>query len=341
MFKIFMKIALLIVLVGVLNVTVISFLYSRVTPYYWGSKALRDKRNYLVKNKDSFNVVFIGSSKTYYQVNAPLLDSLLENTKTFNFGIQSMQPPESFYIVENLILKDTIRPKYLVLELDWIPNIKLGNIFKRRTYYWLDFNYYKFINQVQLTSHIPTMYKVASMMTSNVTLLTKLYNIGKVNEVLNYLSGENDRTEIKDDDLLKTHGYSNLWRKKDFTVQEQKSISEVVAYSRSAFNDSNNDKYFNECFMGKINHLIKLGKENGIKIIFFLPPQWKGYQYKELLPVFNKIDNTNQIIVADVNQHPEFFEIENLYDQDHLNGKGSTLFTTTVAEKLRNCMISR
>src|SRR5262245_19025913 len=94
--QLILKITGILILVAAINVVVNYFFYDKKLPYYWGNKFTLNKRNFLVNRKNEFNTLFIGSSKTHYQVNPQLFDSLVNGperdtmlapVRSYNFGI--------------------------------------------------------------------------------------------------------------------------------------------------------------------------------------------------------------------------------------------------------------
>jgi len=65
---------------------------------------LRDKWNHYREHKDEYNSILIGTSRTYRGVMPTILDQLTAQngvpTKTYNFGIDGMFPPEDAFVAD-------------------------------------------------------------------------------------------------------------------------------------------------------------------------------------------------------------------------------------------------
>lgn len=347
--KLYFKVGLLLLLVGVVNVFLSRSIYKKVTPFFWGNQAITDKRNYIVKNKDDYNLMFFGSSKTFHQIDPVLFDSIVSKdmeVHSFNYGIQNLLPPESFYLYENLLKEDSLHFKYVLMELNWFPNIKYKNLHTRRNFYWLNNDNYVYTINSAINSRIPLPYKVWTVGTRSVNYIDKTFNIGIVNEIFNYHAQENDETALTLDVLKDNKGFLPVNRdsaakgKNSYFLSERyrKEIEEVKRASSVSFakyEDVENFDYYNEIYFEKINHLIKLSEDRGIHLIFTMPPQWKSYQYDELIPLFEQIPENHKIQFADSRKYPELFKKENLFDADHVNEQGSRILTKLIAEKFR------
>jgi hypothetical protein len=66
-----------------------------------------------------------------------------------------------------------------------------------------------------------------------------------------------------------------------------------------------------------------------------LPPRLNRQAYMELLPVFNQIDTRHRMDLANPFTFPEFYSVEDSYDEAHFDDKGAVLFTEKMAEKFK------
>ena len=73
-----------------------------------------EKLAYFADHRDEFDTLFFGSSRTYSQLFPTIFDEETKRaampTKTFNFGVSGMFPPEDGYVAEKLF---ALRPKNL------------------------------------------------------------------------------------------------------------------------------------------------------------------------------------------------------------------------------------
>jgi len=105
-------------------------------------KGVAAKLKYFSEHKDDFDTVIVGTSQLYYSVSPEIFDATTrENgmpTRTFNFGIDGMHPPENFYVLDQILKTKPKNLKSVLLELGevrarWFPI--LGT---QRAIYWHD-----------------------------------------------------------------------------------------------------------------------------------------------------------------------------------------------------------
>lgn len=102
-----------------------------------------EKLRFFAKHKDEFDTLFLGSSEFYYAVSPEGFDTITrENgvpTRTFNFGVDGMSPPETFYVLEQILKTQPRSLKWVFLEVDNIQTKLHADILgTQRLLYWHD-----------------------------------------------------------------------------------------------------------------------------------------------------------------------------------------------------------
>jgi hypothetical protein len=105
-------------------------------------KGIAAKLKYFSEHKDEFDTVIVGTSRLYYTVSPEIFDATTtENglpTRSFNFGIDGMHPPENFYVLEQILKTKPRNLKWVLFELGDIQT-KWDNILgTQRVVYWHD-----------------------------------------------------------------------------------------------------------------------------------------------------------------------------------------------------------
>lgn len=105
-------------------------------------KGVAAKLKYFSEHKEEFDTVIVGTSQLYYSVSPKTFDATTREsglpTRTFNFGIDGMHPPENFFVLEQILKMRPKKLKWVLLELGevrarWFPI--LGT---ERAVYWHD-----------------------------------------------------------------------------------------------------------------------------------------------------------------------------------------------------------
>src|SRR5438045_295983 len=105
-------------------------------------KGIAAKLKFFSEHKDEFDTVVVGTSRLYYSVSPEIFDKVTRDnglpTRTFNFGINGMHPPENFYVLEQILKTKPRKLKWVVLEMGDIQT-KWDNILgTQRAVYWHD-----------------------------------------------------------------------------------------------------------------------------------------------------------------------------------------------------------
>src|SRR5262245_31919094 len=65
------------------------------------------KLTWMEENADNYDVLFLGSSRTYRQIIPELFDQLMaeggKTVRSFNLGVDGMRPPEDTYLLEQTL----------------------------------------------------------------------------------------------------------------------------------------------------------------------------------------------------------------------------------------------
>src|SRR5438477_9230898 len=105
-------------------------------------KGVAAKLKYFCEHKDEFDTVIVGTSQLYYAVSPKIFDATTREsglpTRTFNFGIDAMHPPENFYVLDQILKTDPHRLKWVFLETASLET-KLHKVLgTERAVYWHD-----------------------------------------------------------------------------------------------------------------------------------------------------------------------------------------------------------
>jgi hypothetical protein len=105
-------------------------------------KGIAAKLEFFAQHKDEFDTLIVGTSRLYYSVSPELFDQTTrENglpTRTFNFGIDGMHPPENFYVLEQILKTKPRNLKWVVLEMGEIQTKWDDVLGTQRVVYWHD-----------------------------------------------------------------------------------------------------------------------------------------------------------------------------------------------------------
>ena len=105
-------------------------------------KGVAAKLEFFAQHKDEFDTLLVGTSSIYYSISPEIFDRTnRENgipTRTFNFGIDAMHPPENFYVLDQILKTQPRNLKWIFLETANVET-KLHKVLgTERAVYWHD-----------------------------------------------------------------------------------------------------------------------------------------------------------------------------------------------------------
>ena len=95
------------------------------------------------EHRDDFDTLFIGSSRIRHQISPAIFDRKMSEagfpTRSFNFGINAMVPPETGYFLERLLRTKPRHLKWVFIELDEVQVRRVPETeTTQRAVYWHD-----------------------------------------------------------------------------------------------------------------------------------------------------------------------------------------------------------
>jgi hypothetical protein len=98
---------------------------------------------FFLQHRDDFDTLFIGSSRIRHQISPAIFDRTMGAagfpTRTFNFGVNAMVPPENGYVLERLLGARPRHLKWVFIELDELHTKRVPETEgTRRALYWHD-----------------------------------------------------------------------------------------------------------------------------------------------------------------------------------------------------------
>jgi len=331
------KIILVLVLVVVIN----QLIYLAINPEYsWGSDKIHRKRMFLKPVAGMYNTMFLGDSKIGQSIIPQEFDSIVNQNhpgevSSFNFGIGSLSPPESYFLLEQLLSSDSIKLKYVIIQLYDISIIGPRLIHTRRSIYWYTFAYYWFTVKSLIFSKDELPRRLKALKNHTISYMEKILNMGFLADYSNFLAEEKNL-----DFNIKKEGYFSM----EFSTDPEtvKKREEFLADSSNLINmreislkqnyEQTQNAGSNIAHLEKINKLIKICNAKGTKLIFLLSPNM-GKKNNVVIQLFNNIDPAHRIELSDAKKFPELYRLGNSFDGKHFNLNGARLFTKLLAQK--------
>jgi hypothetical protein len=298
-------------------------------------KGVAAKLKFYSEHKDEFDTVIVGTSQLYYAASPEIFDTVTrENglpTRTFNFGIDGMHPPENFYVLD-LILKT--RPK----NLKWVL-LELGDVQARwekilgtqRAVYWHDWPRTKLTLQkawnprgtVRGPIQLSRLWVARRDLASNLTLFGKQFaNVGRAADFLP--AAKRERFADSAVELgPKKDGYRFAG---DAMAPEQaegfqKRLAHEIAVAGEKRSSPATERGYRYA-------AVRI-RAAGAKPIFVLPPT-----IFQSAPRFKRSTGAVPVIAFnDAQKFPEFYDPKARVDDSHLTREAAESFTRLLARE--------
>ncbi|MGV3531816.1 MAG: hypothetical protein ACO1QR_05555, partial [Chthoniobacteraceae bacterium] len=274
------------------------------------------KYQYLREHKDRYDVLFVGSSRFYHQIIPKQFDARVAGgerapLRSFNFGYDGMWPPESFYVVRQLLALRPASLKWVVIDLMEInANLDERNNSTQRMAYWHDWQHTTMAwRHLWYESRHSKDEKVRLIIAHGWHLAGQLANIGYGAAALDRkLMPQKPRKVPKE--WRGTEGF-DVGPDTPMIGAELKGYEETVARLRRNLSQSP----VGPVFRGANAELVRDIRAAGAEPVFVIAPTLNARENFTGMP-----EGTALFAFNDPNEHPVLFDPAMHYDGWHLNG---------------------
>ncbi len=282
------------------------------------------KWSYFREHRDRIDVLFLGSSRFYHQIIPAQFEAAAgSHLRSFNFGYDGMWPPESFYLLRQLLAMRPAKLKWVVIDLmDINTQIDDRNNSTLRTAYWHDLRHTALAFHNILDSAFHPSQKAGFLLQHASLCGARMMNLG---------SGA---------DLLQTRLNPRPARRRPYTWADtagfeagpdrelEGKVREGYLATVERLKASLPPQPVRPIFRQALREIIADVRRAGAEPIFVIAPTLNARENFTDIP-----DGAAVIALNDPNQHPELFDPAKHYDGWHLNPRGAIDFTAILARK--------
>ena len=284
--------------------------------HYYG--LLKQKQGYYGKfnvaffEKNKFNVLFLGSSRSEMHYDTKIFDSIT-GKNSFNLSMAG-STPQSSYAILKAYLKNSKQPDYLIYEIDFHSLKKHSNQIKEFN------NFFPFLSNTDLRHQFN---KIDSRM--NHFYFNPFYSFP-------FVGLKNISTSL--------HGWLNIPNQRDHLYYKgyfKQCVQPNLTYEKAIPYYS----YFNLANRNYLDSIILLCKKNKIKITMVSSPVFAGgaidiINKKQIIKQIENIAKQNNIKYFNLSS-PTFCNKRYLFiDHFHLNYNGATKYTYIFSDIFNN-----
>jgi len=297
-------------------------------------EGVAEKLRFFAKHKDEFDTLFLGSSRFYYGVSPESFDAITRAngvpTRTFNFGIDGMNPPENFYVLDQILKTEPRKLKWIFVEVDNIETkLHLQILGSHRVLYWHDWPRTALTLQKAINPRPSTtgLQKLGRLWTARRELILHLALFEKqftnVGSAADFLSSLVETPVVESDPKLgpKGDGYrlAGAAMSPERAEQFRRALAQEVSTARPGLIDPYAETAYRDC-AARIRHL-------GAEPIFVVPPSI--FQ----TPILFREAPARVLSFNDARTYPQLFDPKVRVDEQHLTIEGAEEFTRLLASQ--------
>jgi len=297
-------------------------------------KGVAAKLRYFSEHKDEFDTVVVGTSQLYHSISPELFDATTrENgmpTRTFNFGIDGMHPPESFFVLDQILKTKPEKLKWVLLELGELRARGFDILGTQRAVYWHDWR------RTELSlkkawdprGNAPWFIKVSRLwlarrdFISNLTLFGKqVANVGRVHDLLPAAERERYADAASE---LGPHGDGYRTAGNAMSAEKAASFQQRLAKEISGATQ----EYFDPTTEKGYRDAAARIRVAGATPVFVVTPVI--FQKKT---VFRQSPPAPVLVFNDARKYPQFYDPKIRIDDGHLTQTGAEDFCRALARE--------
>lgn len=283
-----------------------------------------------------YDTLFLGSSLVHRQVSPAAFDAALAArglaTRSFNLGVLGMVPPESFFLLDQVLAARGPGLRTVFLELAPLQ-MRVKRVHTRRFDYWHTPRYTLDVLRAIADTDWPWRVKVSQGGKHLETLLRKLLYVGRGRALLASLGGaQPDPSPLGPDGDGWLSGEDDTTNRMELRAGQLGAVDEEVLAERvAALQGGAAGRQQGEVGMELLARALARVRAAGATPILFAPPRLEGRA--ALLALIRAELDVEVLVFNDPQRYPEFYAAENRFDMGHLNREGSLLFSRALAAR--------
>ena len=327
--------ALLNIVAMVVGFIAVAAVLSKKTPPRYVPTVTEKLKRYASAG-DDYDVLAIGSSRTYRQIIPKVFDAAMaaagKPTRTFNLGIDGMRPPEDTYVLEKALALRRKPLKFVIVECNNIRfEVRDEDAGTVRAVHWHDWKRLSTLAQFAFYSDkkkrgfadtmkrrldvFPEFWEHTGYWFENVTQL------GRGNELLSARLFDT-KQPLK---VIGSNGYTDPPLRTDLSGKKLADYEDDVESMRKTPPRAERSEWVSQAELAEKRRIIERA---GAKMILVVPPY---PMTKRFLPDGEKeqaavLDFSNPLKV------PELYTPEHRLDEGHTNRAGSEIYTRLIVE---------
>jgi hypothetical protein len=294
------------------------------------------KIHFLAEHVSEYDTLFIGSSRVRHGVNPAVFDAMMAAagapTHSYNFGIDGMLPPESFFVIDQLLAMHPRRLRWVFVELEDVQiSVAPGDVGTRRAVYWHDWTRSAIVVRKILELDIAEKAKQkrrrifrnrADLGTDLFLFVENVANFGRGFDLMGLMPREEDLPLSSYEPQGDGYAPSDKQMNPEEAAQYEKWLADDLATSHPHAVDAYAESAFRQC--------ARSFRALGATPIFFVMPGSSTYEPSG----FRNASGETVMAFNNASRYPSLYRREGRLDIGHLNSAGADEFTRLLATRL-------
>ncbi|MEY2504746.1 MAG: hypothetical protein QOG27_1026 [Verrucomicrobiota bacterium] len=291
------------------------------------------KIQFIREHRDEIDTLFIGSSRVYHGVNPSVFDAITAGasvpTHSYNFGVDAMLPPETFYVADQILAARPRKLRWVFIELDDVQvTVSPEHARTQRALSWHDWprTWIVVRKLLNLDAHDKWKQKRTRILQNRNALATHLglllkrfANNGRVFDLTHWYPQEADASQLEYEP--KGDGYAPTMVPMD---GERRARYEAwVASDPASAKPREVDRYTDQLF----RHYVEKFRSIGVTPIFFVTPGTTKFVPSKFIGA----QPAAVMAFNDARAFPSLYLASSRIDEAHLNAIGADEFTRLLA----------
>lgn len=287
------------------------------------------KNQHLQEHRDDYNLVYVGSSRVYHEFIPEQFDAHLAKkgakVKSLNFGQDGMWPPESFYMVRQVLKERPPNLKWVFIDLMHFKGLLQGHETTLRALYWHDLHHTRAAIEHTLTEDIKgqtTWGEKARVCWQHFTLWTQ--NATNAGAGSQYFRINMKMEREKKAEPLKDGGWEPGGNE-GLKGREREVFEAEIARLRAGVPP----EPISPVLRKELDALIKEVRAIGAEPVFVVAATIRGEErFSDWPPPGVKV-----LRLDDPDKYPQLYDPDRRYDSSHLTPAGAVEYTRILAEQ--------
>lgn len=303
------------------------------------------KREWLAEHGDEYDVLFIGSSRTYRQLVPEIFDAEMaaagHPVRSFNAGVDAMRPPEDTYFLEKILARRTKPLRFVVVERNQIRlRMNLKHQDTLRAVYWHDNARMKLMLEAVLRGPLfadqkkrtwGRRWKKIEEAWPDFSDYTGYWiwqstNRGRGHDLLTeWLQATPTAVSLRP-----------LGKRMDGFVpclEAEMSTAQIAEYESllAAMRSDSTQRYADDILsLEELRTKQRLIERAGARMVLVVPPSYEG----NIFPPKDGQGMSPVLDFSDPEKYPGLFSVEHRFDKDHVNNAGAQIYTHLIVREL-------